>query len=159
MRWDDVALPITGPLLFVVVALALAITVAALRCGLDDEEPPEEGPDKVWEWHRSQGVIRLTAPANLMVRFGVDEWETIEDGSVVHHFDGVWIVNAQPVGSRFVGTLRCTLSARDGPCEDTPTIERVGEEVEQWSERRHRAILVRIVASYEWEPAPINQED
>ena len=138
MRWDDISIPIMGPLLFAVAVFAFGGVVTELNCGLDDVEQPGDGPDEVWEWHRGQGVFRLTTPANLAVQFGLEQRGD--------RIDAIWTFNAQPLGLRFVGQLRCTLTARDGPCKEPPAIVEFGEGEE------NRAIITEIAASYEWEP-------
>ena len=142
MRWGDVFVPLWGPVLFVVGGMMLLILVAALECGLDEAKPLGEGPDVAWEWVRGPGTFRMTAPANVTVRFGIDATGMTPEG--------VWTVT-KPTWVRFMGQLRCSLEARDGPCRDTPTIERVGGDTEK-SVEENRAILLAIAASFEWEP-------
>lgn len=111
MRLGDVTIPLWGPLLFVVAAMVFAIVVSALNCGLDDKEQPGDGPDVVWEWHRKQGVIRMTAPANVQVRFGVNQRG--------ERLEGIWTVDAEPYEIQYVGQLKCSLATWGGPCEES----------------------------------------
>ena len=94
-------------MLFVVRGMMLLILVAALECRLDEAKPLGEGPDVAWEWVRGQGTFRMTAPANVTVRFGIDATGMTPEG--------VWTVK-KPTLVRFMGQLRCSLEARDGPC-------------------------------------------
>lgn len=140
MRLGDVTIPLWGPLLFVVAVMVFVIVVSALNCGLDDREQseqPGDGPDVVWEWHRKQGVIRMTAPANVHVRFGVNQRG--------ERLEGIWTVDAEPYEIQYVGQLKCSLATWGGPCEEPPAIAAVGE----WE--RSRGMLKAIAASYEWE--------
>lgn len=148
MRWGDVTIPATGPVLFVVAMAALVLVPVALRCTSEKDDPVRVGPEVVWEWSRGEGTIRLTSPGDVNVRLvAADAWDANEG---VRDVDAVWVVRALSPGTAAIGVLTCRRASWQGPCLGPLRIDHVVGEGEQAG--KHREILRRIAASYEWEP-------